>query len=395
MSGGALAGIRVIDLTHAYNGPFCTMHLADHGAEVIKIERPGIGDQTREWPPFRNGESGYYAFLNRNKRGITLDIRKDKGKEILFKLLESADVLVENFRPGTMAKLGLDYEHLKDKFPRLIYACSSGFGSWGPLSQRPCYDIVAQAMGGIVSITGFPEGPPTKVGPSVADNVTGTYLALGITMALLERERTGKGQYVEVAMMDTIYSILENAIVVYTMTGKVPERQGNADPAVAPFDMFRCQDGYIFLGVGTNALWERLCSVMNRPELLEDPRFLTNNDRVNNYAELKPIMEEWTATMTMKEIEDLLVGAGIPVAPILNVAEVTEHPHTEAREMIVEIEHPVIGKMRIQGVPIKLSRTAGSVRAPAPLLGQHTEEVLTELGYTRYEIEAFRQDGVI
>lgn len=392
---GILAGVRIIDLTHAYNGPFCTMHLADHGAEVIKVEKSGSGDQTREWVPFKDGESGYYAFLNRNKQGITLNLKKEKGKEILYKLLENADVLVENFRTGAMEKLGLGYDDLKERFPRLIYASSSGFGSWGPLAPRPCYDIIAQGMGGMMSITGFPDKPPTKVGASIADNFTGTYLALGIMMALYNREKTGRGQRIEVAMLDTVYSILENAIVEYTMTGEAPKRAGNADPAIAPFDTFGCQDGEIIIGLGTDGQWETFCKAIGNDELLNDERFSSNNNRVIHYEVLKPMMESWTSTKTMKEVEDLLVEAGLPVGSVMTVGEATEHPHIKAREMIVEVEHPIIGKMRIQGVPIKFSTNPGSVRTPAPLLGQHTEQVLADLGYSAEDVEAMRNEGVI
>ena len=396
MSNGALNGIKVIDMTHVYNGPFCTMHLADHGAEVIKIEPPGRGEQSRYFPPLKNGESGYYAFLNRNKKGMELNLRSEKGKEIFAKLLETADVLVENFRPGTLERLGFGWDVLKEKYPRLVYAQATGFGTYGPLAARPAYDIIAQSMGGIVSITGFPDAPPTKVGPSVADTFTGTYMALGIMMALHSRSKTGKGQRIEVSMQDAIFSTLENAIVTYTIDGKVPERVGNADPAIAPFDMYTCSDGYFFLGVGTDALWSRLCEVMNKPELVEDPRFASNNDRVNNYIpELKSIMDEWAATQTVQELESVLEEAGIPGAPILNVDDVVNHPHTAAREMIVEVEHPKLGNIKIQGVPIKLHGTPGSVRTAAPLLGEHNEEILKDLGYSDDDMKTFRDLSLI
>ena len=388
-----LKGIKVIDLTHAYNGPFCTMHLADHGAEVIKIERSGFGDQSRTWPPLKDGESGYYAFLNRNKKGMTLNLRSDKGKEIFEKLLSDADVLVENFRTGTLSKLGYSWEFLNKKYPRLIYAQGSGFGTYGPLSARGSYDVVAQAMGGIMSITGFANNPPTKVGPSIADNYTGTYLALGISMALFWREKTGRGQRIEVSMQDTVFSVLENAVVEYTMAGRLLPRQGNIDPGIAPFDLFACKDGHMIIGIGTNGMWARFCEIMGHPALGTDPRYNSNINRVNNYLpELRETIETWTSSKTEAEVEEILLEKDIPCGRVLNVKEITEHPHTKAREMIVEVDHPKIGKMRIPGVPIKFEETPGSVREPGPLLGQHNEIVLKELGYTEEEIQSLK-DG--
>lgn len=377
-----LTGIRVIDLTQAYSGPFCTMNLADHGAEVIKVERPGVGDQSRTWGPMKNDYSAYYAFLNRNKLGLTLDLKSEEGKEIFLKLVETADVLCENFTPGTMDKLGLGYDVISKINPRIIYASISGFGIEGPLAQRPTYDIVAQAMGGIMSITGFPDRPPVKVGPSIADNYSGVFLALGIMMALYNREKTGKGQRLDVSMVDTIFSILENAVVNYTVGGIIPKPAGNVDPGIAPFDSFEAKDGMFVMGVGTNAMWARLCEVMGRPELIDDPLYATNDLRCQNYLTgLKGIVEEWTLTKTKKELEELIVGAGIPFGLVLSIPEVIEQEQTKVREMIVEVEDPVIGKMQIPGVTIKMHSTPGKVERPAPTLGQHNEQILKELGY--------------
>ena len=394
-SKGALAGVRVIDLTHAYNGPFSTMHLADHGAEVIKIEKPLVGDMTREWPPIKNGESGYFGNINRNKKSVTLDIRKDQGKEIFKELIKTADVVVNNFRPGTMKKLGLDYEVLSDINPRLILAESSGFGQYGPLKDRPAYDVIAQAMGGICSITGYPEGLPIKVGPAIADNYTGNYLALGIVLALYSREKTGKGQHVDVAMLDTIFSILENALPVYCVTGKILGRDGYVDPATSPYDLFECKDGHLVIACANNNTFNRLCKLMNRQDLSEHPDFCSNDKRCKNRNQLTNIITEWTRTKTKDEIESLLVKEGVPVASILNIEQAANHPQIIAREMLVEIEHPKIGPVKYQGVPIKLSRTPGAVLTPAPLLGQHTAEVLLSLGITPVKLENLVEHEIV
>ncbi|HQA50956.1 MAG TPA: CoA transferase [Syntrophomonadaceae bacterium] len=392
----ALEGVKVLDLTQAYSGPFCTMHLADHGAEVIKVERPGMGDQSRTWGPIVNNYSAYYTFLNRNKKGITLDLKSEQGREIFLKLVEDADVVCENFKVGTMEKLNLGYDVLKERNPRLIYASISGFGLTGPLAELPAYDIVAQAMSGLMSITGFPDNPPTKVGPSVGDNYTGTYMALGICMALYHREKTGQGQRLDVAMVDTLFSILENAVVEYTVAGNVPNRSGNADPGIAPFDSFMAKDGMIVMGVGTNAMWAKLCNLMNRPELIDDPRFRTNDDRCKNYLpDLKEIVESYTKTLTGKELEKVMNEAGIPFGFINNVAEAAEHPQLQEREMLLEVEDPVLGKIRIPGIPIKMHSTPGSVEHSAPTLGQHNEEILSKLGYSEETIRNLSENGVI
>ncbi len=392
----ALEGIRIIDLTQAYSGPFCTMHLADHGAEIIKIERPGIGDQSRTWGPIKNNYSAYYAFLNRNKKSISLDLGTSQGKEIFLKLAEDADVVCENFKVGTMEKLGLGYDVVKEINPRIVYASISGFGINGPMAKLPAYDIIAQAMSGLMTITGFPDNPPTKVGPSVGDNYTGTYLALGIMMALYHRELTGEGQRLDVSMVDTLFSILENAVVQYTVAGEIPGRNGNADPGIAPFDAFLAKDGMIVMGVGTNAMWKKLCNIMGRPDLFEDPRYLNNDARCRNYLpDLKDDVESFTRTKTKEELEVLLNEAGIPFGRIFTVAEAAKHPQLQAREMLIEVDDPVLGKIKIQGVPIKLHSTPGSVQQPAPMLGEHTTEILLQMGYSRDEIKNLHDRNIV
>ena len=393
---GALEGIRVLDLTIAYNGPFCTMNLADHGAEVIKIERPGTGDQTREWPPFKDGASGYYAFLNRNKKGMTLNLRTEEGKFIFKELVKTADVVVNNFKPGTMEKLGIGYDVLCAIHPEIIYASSSGFGSYGPLSNRPAYDNIAQALGGMMSITGFPDGPPVKIGPAVGDNFTGTYMALAIVMALYRREKTGIGQQLEVAMVDTVISILEGAVIQYTLKGEMNGRVGNIDPYTSPFDMYECKDGYIVIAAASQNLWEDLCRAMGKPELIDEPDLLTTKLRVENYfTKLKPIFVEWAAGYTLVELQGILKEAGIPHAPVLNIEQMVNHPNTSAREMVVDIEDPVLGTIRVPGVPIKMFGTPGSVNAPAPLLGQHNSAILESLGIEKEKIQEFKERGII
>lgn len=392
----ALEGIRIIDLTQAYSGPFCTMHLADHGATVIKVERPNMGDQSRTWGPFKNDYSAYYSFLNRNKTGITLNLRSNEGKEIFFKLVKDADVVCENFKVGTMEKLGLGYEELKKVNPKLIYASISGFGLTGELAKRPTYDIVAQAMGGIMSITGFEDTPPVKVGPSIGDNYSGTYMALGICMALIHRQKTGEGQRLDVAMLDTIFSILENSVVEYTVGGNIPGRKGNIDPGIAPFDSFEAKDGTVVVGVGTDKMWEKLCNVMGKPELCQDPLYISNEKRCENYIPgLKNIVESWTLTKTKVELEEILCAEGIPFGNILSVPEVVEHPQIQERNMVLEVDDPALGKIRIPGVPIKLHSTPGDVYKPAPLLSEHTDKILEKMGYSLDDIRSLHEKGVV
>ena len=390
----ALKGLRVLDLTHAYNGPFCTTLLADNGADVIKFEPPE-GDQCRTWGPIdeKSGESGFYAFLNRNKKGVTLNLKNEKAREIFYNMVKDADVVVENFRAGVAHKLKVDYETLKKINPKIIYASGSGFGQNSPLSNRPCYDIVAQSMSGMVNLTGFPENVPTKVGPSVGDNVTGIYLCVGILMALYHREKTGEGQQVDVSMVDTLFSLLENAIVITTMKNVIPQRQGNIDPSIAPFDIYEAKDGFISIGVGNDKLFKIFCNEIGRPEWINDPKYLTNDLRCENYKNgLQQGIRQWAKERTKKEIEDIFDKSGIPCGPVLDMKEAIDHPHIKAREMMVHMEHPTIGDMYFQGCPVKLSKTPGSVDTPAPLLGQHNKEVF---GLTDEEMEEMKKEGIL
>lgn len=390
----ALEGLKVVDLTTALNGPFCTMILADYGAEVLKIE-PIEGEQCRFWGPLdeKSGESGFYNYVNRNKKGATLNLKTEKGLELFYELVKDADILVENFRGGITKKLKIDYETIKKINPAIIYASGSGFGQYGPITHRPCYDIVAQAMGGMINLTGFKETNPVKVGPSVADHVAGIYLALGVMLALYNRKVTGVGQQVDVAMFDTIFSILENALVNYTMGGEITQRNGNVDPSISPFDVYECKDGFVALGVGNDKLFRTFSATIGHPELMEDPRFATNDLRCNNYIpDLQNLIRGWCKDYTKGEIESIMDEAGIPCGPVLNVKEAVEHPHIQEREMMVHCEHPTAGDQYFQGCVIKLSETPGEVSAPSPLLGQHNREIF---GLTEEEMKKLKEEGVL
>lgn len=390
----ALEGIKVVDLTSALNGPFCTMMMADYGAEVLKIE-PVNGEQCRSWGPIdeESGESGFFCYVNRNKKGATLNLKSEKGREMFFELVKDADVLVENYKGGVTERLGIDYETVRKINPTIIYASGSGFGATSPLKHRPCYDVVAQAMGGMANLTGFPDSIPTKVGPSIADHVAGIYLYVGIATALVHRERTGEGQFVDVSMIDTIFSLLENSLVKYTMAGYIPERNGNIDPSISPFDLYECKDGFVAIGVGNDRLFDIFCHTIDHVELLSDPRYATNDLRCKNYQpELQNIIRAWAIQYTKGEIEDIMEKAGIPCGPVLNVKEAIEHPHIQARNMMVHCQHPTAGDLYFQGVVAKLSETPGEVEFPSPLLGQHNQEIF---GITAEEEEQLKAEGVL
>ncbi len=392
----ALEGLRVLDLTRVLAGPYATMILADLGADVVKIELPGVGDDARSFGPYLHGESAYFMSLNRNKRSMTLNLKSPRGKQVFCELVPQFDVLVENFRPGTLEKLGLGYETLRDLNPRLIYAASSGFGRTGPYSRRPAYDAVVQAMGGLMSITGQAGGAPTRVGTSIGDITAGLFAVIGILSALQARERTGKGQVVDVAMLDCQVAILENALARYNVTGEIPRPQGNRHPSIVPFEPFETQDGQLMVAAGNDALWKRLCDALERPELAADPHFETNPLRNTHYAELRPILAEIFQQRTTADWQTLLETAGIPVSPINNIAQVSEHPQVLAREMLVKLAHPVAGEMTVPGIPIKLSETPGALRTAAPMLGEHTEALLAELlHYTPEQIAELRAAGAL
>lgn len=391
-----LEGIRVLDLTQAYSGPFCTMNLADHGAEVIKIETPQKGDQTRNWGPMKNGYSGYYAYINRNKKGMTLNLKTEEGKQIFTELLKTADVVCENYKVGVLERLGFSYEKMKEINPRIIYGSISGFGLTGELSMRPAYDIVAQAMSGMMSVTGFEDGPPCKIGPSVGDNYSGAYLCMGILMALYEREKTGFGRRIDVSMMDTLFSVMENFVVEYTVEGKTPHRAGNQDPSIAPFDSFKGKDGDFVMGCGTDKMYAALCGAMNREDLIDDPRFVTNLLRCENYKELKPIIEQWTTTKTVKELEEIISGLSIPFGEILSIPQAAEHPQTKERNMLWKVYQPGMEQeIRIPGSPIKIHGEIDMPQKAAPILGEDNTAILEQIGYQKLDVEQLKYKNVI
>jgi len=392
-----LDGITVVDLTRVLSGPYSTMLLADFGADVIKIEAPESGDDSRNFAPFIGKESAYFMSINRGKKSVTLDLRKHEGQELLKKMIIKADVIVENYRPGTMERWNLGYEDLRTVNPKIIYAAVSGFGHSGPYSRKPAYDIVIQAMSGIMSLTGPEGGPSCRVGTSVGDIIPGLYTAFGIMMALYHRNVSGKGQKVDVAMFDGLVAALENAIARFQVEQRVPKPLGNRHPSVTPFDSFSAKDGLVVIGAGSQRLWELLCKdVIAQPELASDPLFVNGENRTKNHKELKNILEAAFSKMTLSELTSALEKTGIPHGPINSIDRVMEDPQLRARDMFVEIEHPVAGKLKYAGIPVKLSRTPGSIQAPAPILGQHTYEVLQKFaGLTKEDIADLHQKGIV
>lgn len=397
MNKGALENLVVLDLTRVLAGPYATMILADMGATVIKIEIPNKGDDTRTYAPFRNEESMYFANFNRNKKGITLNLKSEKGKRIFKDLVRTADIVVENYRPGVMEKLGLGYDELKRINEKIIYAEVSGFGSYGPYAKRAGYDIISQAMGGLMSITGEENGAPTRAGNAMGDILGGLNLTIGILAAVNARSLTGKGQKVDIALVDCVVSSLEAAFQRYFYTQAIPKRMGNRYAAVAPYDSYKAKDGYFVLGCGNQKFYEILCrDVMKQEALIQDERFLTLQDRVKHHALLTPYIEEWSKNYKVEEVVDIMMKHGIPAAPILNLKQITENEHiAQAREMFVDMPHPVIGDMKVNGCPIKLMDTMPQIKTPAPTLGQDNIEILQQLGYSDQDIENLKQEHII
>jgi crotonobetainyl-CoA:carnitine CoA-transferase CaiB-like acyl-CoA transferase len=393
-----LEKLKVLDLTQVMAGPFCCQVLADMGADVTKVEPPQTGEQSRRSMGFRmeKGEdTAAFLAINRNKKSMTLNLKEDEAREIFYRLAREADVVVENYRPGVTKKLGVDYETLKAINPRLIYASISGFGQTGPYADRAGYDLIAQGMSGVMSVTGEPGGPPAKCGIPIGDLSAGLFCAFGILTAYVAREETGRGQYIDTSLFEgaLAFSIWETAEL--WATGRIPQPFGSAHRLTAPYQALKTSDGYVNVGANNQRLWARLCNAIGREELIEDERFATNADRMNHREELVEELESVLKERDTDEWEKLLLEDGVPVGPIYNYRQVFEDPHTQAREMVVEIEHPVEGTMRSLGIPIKLSETPGEIRRPAPLLGEHTEETLAELGYSKAKIADLREREVI
>jgi len=387
----------VVDLTRVMSGPYCTLMLADMGARVIKVEHPQRGDDTRAWgPPFVNGESVYFLSVNRNKESLTLDFKQPDGRRILDALLERADVLVENFRPGTLARVGLDYASVAVRHPRLIYASISGYGQTGPLRDLAGYDAVAQAEGGLMSLTGDPQGPPFRLGLPVVDLVSGLFATQGILLALLARATSGRGQHVDIAMHDSVAALLTYQAAGYLATGKNPPRMGNAHESIVPYGTFDVRDGLLMLAVGNDDQFRRFCEVAGLTALADDPRFATNPQRVAHRDALLPLLAPVLRTRTRDEWVQRLREAGVPCGAVRTIGEMMADPQLAARDMVSTVSHPIAGELRLVGDPVKLSGATRHRDRPAPALGEHTDAILTgELGLHAEEVKDLRRRGVI
>jgi len=390
-----LTGLTVLDLSRILAGPYCTMLLGDLGAEVLKVEPPQ-GDDARGWgPPFAEGESAYFLAVNRNKKSVCINLKHSGGSDLLLRLAEKADVLVENFRPGTLDRLGFGYEDVRKSNPRIVYCSISGYGHTGPLRDKPGYDAVIQGEAGWMSLTGEAGGPPLKVGASLADIFTGMMAAQGVMAALYERNHTGAGRRVDVALFDSVLATLCYQAQGYLLTDTVPERIGNRHPSLAPYETFETADGYVVVGVGNDALWRRFCKAVGRPDL-DEPRFATNALRVQNYAALKAALEPFFRGASSQHWVDALDGAGIPVGRVRSVAEAFANPQVSGRNMLIEVDHATVGRMRMTGNPIKMSDVEEAPTVAPPTLGQHTDEVLSQkLGLTSEQIAVLRRDGAL
>ncbi len=400
----ALAGVRILDLTQIYAGPYCSMLFADMGAEVIKIEPPW-GEIIRDNPPLvKQGEggphersrSGYFLTLNRNKFGITLNLKHPRAIEIFKELVKIGDVVIENYAPGVMKRLGIDYPDLREVNPRIIMCSISGFGQWGPYAERMSFDIIAQAMSGLMALTGHPNSPPTKVGTSLGDVAASLHAAFAIMAALWYRERTGEGQYIDVSMQECMVAILEGAIPRWTIGKELLTPIGSMNPHECPMAAFRCQDGYIIIATVGDEHWQRFCRALNRPDWASDPQYKTKRQRWEKKYILQEEIEKITTRYTVKEVGEMLDRERVANSPILNIQQVVDDHHLNARGYFVEVEHPIIGRAKIPGIPLKLSKTPGAVDRPSPLVGEHNELILQKyLGLTSEEIKQLKEEGVL
>jgi len=390
-----LDGVLVLDLSRVLAGPYCSMILGDLGARVIKVEPLGTGDDTRGYGPFIGQESAYFMSINRNKESIALNLKSPGGLQVALKLAARADVVLENYRPGTMKRLGLGYEVLRELNPRLVYASVSGFGQDGPWRDKPAYDIIVQGMSGMMSITGHPGGPPVRVGISLGDIAAGLFATVGIVSALYERENSGRGQLIDVAMLDSQLAILENAVARYLVTGEIPGPLGTRHPSITPFAAFPSADGYILVGVGNDSLWRRFCESVGRPDLAADPRFLSNRSRTENWVDLEPILNVVFRERTTAAWIEFLESQGIPCGPVNTMDKVVVHPQVIARKVLVEVDAIGGGKLRMPRTPIKMDRTDPNVYRPAQRLGASTRRVLAELGYPEQEIDEMVKSGAV
>ena len=391
----ALEKIKVVDLTRTLAGPFCTMMLGDMGADVIKIEEPERGDETRSWTPFWNGESTQFVSFNRNKRSLSLNLREKEGLDIVRTLARDADVMIESFRAGALDRMGLGYEEISSDNPGIVYCSISGYGRTGPMAEKPGYDLIIQAYSGLMDLTGEPDGLPLRVGFSLVDLFTGMMAFGSIVTALYHKQATGQGQRLEAALLDGQVAALSYHATAYLATGVVPQRMGSGHPSLVPYQSFQASDGYFILGVANQGLWERFCAGTGRPDLLEDPRFKTNDDRVTHRAECVAALNEMFRTRPVAEWVEIIEQCGVPCGPINRVDDVVHNPQVNARNMIAELSHPNVPDLKIPNSPLKLGETPPVIKRPPPLLGQHNDEILGELGYGADDISSLQQRGVI
>ncbi|HEU0021048.1 MAG TPA: CaiB/BaiF CoA-transferase family protein [Dehalococcoidia bacterium] len=391
----ALENIKVVDLTRTLAGPFCTMMLGDMGADVIKIEEPEHGDETRSWTPFWNGESTQFVSFNRNKRSLSVNLKAQEGVEIVLSLARNADVIIESFRAGALDRMGLGYAAVQKLKPDILYCSISGFGRTGPMAEKPGYDLLIQAYSGLMNLTGDPDARPMRVGFSLVDLFTGMMAYGSIMTALYHRDRTGQGQWIEAALLDGQVAAMSYHAAAYLATGVEPQRMGSGHPSLVPYQSFPASDGFFIVGVANQGLWQRFCQAIQRPDLMEDPRFVTNDHRVTHRAECEQILSEVFRTRTVAEWVEIIGDAGVPCGPINRVSDVIADPQVMARNMVINIPHPNVPDLRVAGSPLKLTGTPPAVRRHPPLLGQHNEEVLTELGYDTQGIARLRKTGVI